>query len=696
MADAPAPDATSPDPGRDADQGGPEAGLEVLLVEDNAGERWLFSEILRSRGHRVTACETAEDAWTAYLEAPPDLIVLDLLLPGMDGMEFCRRVRRGEGGGRPIIVVVTGKKEPTVLEEVLAAGADDYVPKPVDVALLNIRLAVAEREVERQHLRYRTQAELNATSRELETLFRNLDDVFFSVDVEAGLLIQVSAGTADLLGRPRDDFAREPELWRTLLLPPEALARVRSGEIDPGASLVLPFQVPDELGGERWVEATLKPFHDADGRVTRVDGFVTDITDRQRAQAELAARNREIATLHRVSELTMALGRPDQVFGEVLEEVARATGYPLVLVERFDPDRDTLRTVHARGVALPPQGLVAPLHELPSGEAVRSRAPAIVRDLPRRGASLPAELAALEPVTWVAFPMVLDGVPLGALSLVHTEAVDVPRRLVRLGVSLANTLVTYLQRLDADEALRSSEARFRLLASQLQQANQELESFAYSISHDLRAPLRTMQGFAHTLLEDHGGGLEPRARDYARRIIESGRQAEHLISDLLAYSRLSFDEITLRRVALGRVVSEALGQLEADLAEAKADVRVEGELPEARGHHTILVQVMANLVANAAKFVSPGRAPRIRIRGRREQGRVRVEVEDNGVGIPDDRTERIFGVFERLSGPGDAPAREGTGIGLAIVRRGVERLGGRVGVDAAAEGGSVFWFELPA
>ena len=106
-----------------------------MLVEDNPGERWLFSEILRSRGHIVAACDDGTAAWDAFREAPAPLVVLDLVLPGIDGLELTRRIRNSPGGDQPVILVVTGKNEPDVLESVLEAGANDYVAKPVDIGL---------------------------------------------------------------------------------------------------------------------------------------------------------------------------------------------------------------------------------------------------------------------------------------------------------------------------------------------------------------------------------------------------------------------------------------------------------------------------------------------------------------------------------------------------------------------------------
>ncbi|NIP57030.1 MAG: hypothetical protein GWM92_17015 [Gemmatimonadetes bacterium] len=248
------------------------------------------------------------------------------------------------------------------------------------------------------------------------------------------------------------------------------------------------------------------------------------------------------------------------------------------------------------------------------------------------------------------------------------------------------------ERREAQRALAAREREHRALAARLQRANEELEAFAYSVSHDLRTPLRTMQGFAHALLQDHGDRMPDEALDYVRRILASGERAEELIRDLLAYSRLSFEELRLQPVALEGVVSEALARVREEVDAADAEIDVEGALPEVLGHTSTLVQVLVNLLANALKFVPAGRSPRVRVRGERRGDAVRLWVEDNGDGIPREQHERIFRVFERR--PEDAE-RPGTGIGLAIVRRGMERIGGSSGVESAPGEGSRFWLELP-
>ena len=166
---------------------------------------------------------------------------------------------------------------------------------------------------------------------------------------------------------------------------------------------------------------------------------------------------------------------------------------------------------------------------------------------------------------------------------------------------------------------------------------------------------------------------------------------ETLIRDLLEYSRLSRSELELTPVGLGLVVVDALAQLEATLAEAGAEVTVEEPLPTVPAHPATTVQVVANLVSNAVKFAAPGVTPCVRIHAATSGSTARLWVEDNGIGIKAEHVDRIFRVFERLHSTAAYP---GTGVGLAIVRKGVERMGGRVGVESEEGGGSRFWIEF--
>jgi PAS domain S-box-containing protein len=228
--------------------------------------------------------------------------------------------------------------------------------------------------------------------------------------------------------------------------------------------------------------------------------------------------------------------------------------------------------------------------------------------------------------------------------------------------------------------------------SQLQTANNELEAFAYTVSHDLRAPLRAMQGFAEALAEDYGNLLDEVGNEYINRIVNSAQRLENLIQDLLAYSRLSRTDLHLQPVNLNNVMFEVMTQLDTDLRTNNTNLTISAPLPVVLAHRNTLAQVIANLLTNAIKFVSVGVQPQVLVWAEnRTPGWIRLWVKDNGIGIKSEHQKRIFRVFERLHGIERYP---GTGIGLAIVRKGVEHMGGRVGVESVPGQGSSFWIEL--
>jgi PAS domain S-box-containing protein len=227
--------------------------------------------------------------------------------------------------------------------------------------------------------------------------------------------------------------------------------------------------------------------------------------------------------------------------------------------------------------------------------------------------------------------------------------------------------------------------------TQLEEANEELQAFAYSVSHDLRAPLRAMQGFAEALLEDYENILDELGKEYATRIVTSAQRLENLIQDLLAYSRLSRSDLELKVIDLTTIMSEAMTQLEAEIEQTQAQVNIQSPLPNAIAHRPTLVQVITNLLTNAMKFVDEGVSPQIKVWAEIHGECVRLWVEDNGIGICPEHQKRIFRVFERLHGMETYP---GTGIGLAIVRKGIDRMGGFVGVESQLGQKSSFWIEL--
>jgi signal transduction histidine kinase len=212
------------------------------------------------------------------------------------------------------------------------------------------------------------------------------------------------------------------------------------------------------------------------------------------------------------------------------------------------------------------------------------------------------------------------------------------------------------------------------------------------MAHDLQAPLRTIKVLSQIILEDYASDLPVTARNYLKRSISTTNRLNTLITDLLAYSRVGCGEIQLQKVDLAYIVTEVIGDLRSLIDETQTRIFLEQLSFKVKGHQSVLIQVILNLITNAIKFVAPNTQPQIRIWAELRQRWVRLWIEDNGIGISQEERHKIFEVFIRLHGHN---SYDGTGIGLALVKRGIERLNGHVGVESQLGQGSRFWIELP-
>lgn len=231
--------------------------------------------------------------------------------------------------------------------------------------------------------------------------------------------------------------------------------------------------------------------------------------------------------------------------------------------------------------------------------------------------------------------------------------------------------------------------------ARLQETVQDLEAFSYSIAHDMRAPLRAMHGFAMLFLEQFGDCAPEEGKEYLRRITSAAVRLDQLIQDVLCYSRVVRQELPLQRMDLEQLAREIVASYP-QLSAPHVTIRIEGPMPAVLASPAAMTQILSNLLGNAVKFVKPGEHPRIRVCAERVGATtgagaavVRLWVEDRGIGIPKELQSGLFSMFQRLN-----TTHEGSGVGLAIVRKATERMGGRVGVESEAGKGSRFWVEL--
>jgi PAS domain S-box-containing protein len=287
-----------------------------------------------------------------------------------------------------------------------------------------------------------------------------------------------------------------------------------------------------------------------------------------------------------------------------------------------------------------------------------------------------------------------DGSPIN-ISLTISPVKDSAGRIV--GVSKIARDIT--DRKHAEASLRAAHDLLSDRAKQLEQLVQErtaklretiteLESFSYSITHDMRAPLRAMQRYASLVQEQSAAQLSPEAGEYLARIMASAGRLDQLITDVLSYSQVARSELKVSVVDVDRLLRDILTSYTAFQA-PDAHISIDGKLPPVLGNEAALTQCISNLLSNAVKFVRPSLPPHVRIFHTQDDSRVSICFEDHGIGIDPESHQRIFGIFQR-----ESAKYEGTGIGLAIVKKAVERMGGTVSLISELGKGSTFCLHL--
>jgi signal transduction histidine kinase len=260
-----------------------------------------------------------------------------------------------------------------------------------------------------------------------------------------------------------------------------------------------------------------------------------------------------------------------------------------------------------------------------------------------------------------------------------------------------------LERERAEKDLQQAQAQLRRYAAlleervaertaHLQETIHSLEGVCYHIAHDLRAPLRAMEGYSKILLNQYAPGFDAAGEEYANRISEAAGRMDLLIHGLLEYGRLGHEQYPVETVPSGTVLDKVLGLLKCEIARKKAEIKIEGEWPAVAGNEKLFELVLTSLLSNALKFVAPEVAPQVKLCAEGQGNVIRFCVEDNGIGIAPEYLGKVFHIFERLHTKG---SYAGTGIGLAIATKAAERMDGRVGVESRLNQGSRFWIELP-
>ncbi|MBS1188631.1 MAG: hypothetical protein H6R10_423 [Rhodocyclaceae bacterium] len=424
------------------------------------------------------------------------------------------------------------------------------------------------------------------------------------------------------------------------------------------------------------VAVTSSPVKDSSGRVIGVSRILRDITERKRAEEEIRKLNAELE--QRVADRTMALK-------EANDKLERSAAFLETLIEAipepmFYKNRQEVY-LGANQAFFDYLGLA---REDIVGKTVHDVYPKHLADIYNKSDDDLFEHGGVQ--TYETRFRYADGTEHDVI--LHKATYPNPDGSVG---GLIGTLLDISDRKQHEREREHLLSELERRAAALDAANKELESFAYSVSHDLRAPLRAIDGFSRMVLEGYGGQLDDEGRRKLQVVRDSAQHMGQLIGDILAFSRMARQEMAQRTVdmeAMAREVAEEVRQSEPERAIEFAF----SPLPPARGDPALLRQVWANLLGNAVKFTRQRPVARIEVGGRTEGGEAIYWVKDNGAGFDMQYAGKLFGVFQRLHRQDEF---EGTGVGLAIVQRILQRHGGRIWGEGTPGSGAIFHFALP-
>jgi PAS domain S-box-containing protein len=533
------------------------------------------------------------------------------------------------------------------------------------------------------------------TRARLAAIVESSEDVIIGKTLE-GTITSWNLGAQRIYGYSAQEVVGKP---LNILVPPDGpddipqiLERLRHGE---GIEHYETKRITKD-GRLLDVSLTISPIKDSAGNITGASTIARDITERKRAEEARARQARQETLRADLSNALSGSNTLQTMLQRCTEAMVQHLDAAFARVWTLNEEEDLLELRASAGMYTHIDGFHSrvPVGRFKIGLIAQERRPHLTNSVTSDPRVSDKEWAKREGmVAFAGYPLILEDRLVGVVAMFARK--ELAEDTIGALGSVADIIAQGIERKRAEEEIRrlneQLEGRVRQRTAQLAEANKELESFSYSVSHDLRAPLRHISGFAEMLQRRVGSTLDETGLRYLRTIRQSSKKAEALIEDLLSFSRMGRAEMRYSVVDMAQLVRETLRDLKPDIDGRKVDWKIE-ELPEVQGDPSMLRLVWQNLLSNALKYTRPREQATIEVGGRIDEDEAIFFVRDNGVGFDMQYVNKLFGVFQRLHSEQEF---EGTGIGLASVRRIVQRHGGRTSAESDLGSGATFYFSLP-
>jgi DNA-binding response OmpR family regulator len=654
-----------------------------MIVDDSLTVRMDLADAFSDVGLETVLCSTAAEARQFLSSATPDVVILDILLPDGDGIQLLQEIRTAASSADTAVVMLSTEAEVKDRIRGLQTGADEYVGKPYDLSYLVAKT---------QELLRARQVTTGATRAVLV-----IDDsVTFREELRAAL---EEADYSVLTAATGEEGLRLAASQRPAAILVDGVLPGMDG-----ATLIRRIRLDAALRDVPCLLLTASEDVHAELRAldAGADSFVRKDNDLDVILARLAAiLRRTVVRIPR--EETRSLLAPTRILAvddsrTYLEEIGcalRGEGYDVI------PVRSGEEAIELLGVQMVDCILLDLMMPGLSGHDTcrRIKAAPGVRDIPLiMLTALEDRNAMIQGLSAGADDYISKASEFGVLKArvraqIRRKQFEDENRRIR-----EQLLRTEIEASEARAARALAETRAALvdeLASKnrdLADANKELDAFSFSVSHDLRAPLRAIRGFSDILARDHGAQMTVDARALLEMVNTAGQRMDQLIEDLLVFSRLGRQPVSKRRADVAALVASALKEFAAERATRRVDVLV-GPLPVILADTALLAQVLTNLLSNAFKFTSRREHAIIEVGCGPQDGETVFFVRDNGAGFDMRYAAKLFGVFQRLHNQNEF---SGTGVGLSLVHRIVTRHGGRIWAEAMVNKGATFYFSLEA